>query len=142
MGIEDFVCTLRQQSSHSKFRVKSKIPIFQKYMASKVKLLRAGMAPLLVRSEANLLGSTETHHKEELKSPSVRQQSKAPFSVNTNDHQASYSFSTLNVTVPSPFVYNVEVNRPKKMNALNKEMWAEIGEAFVSAFPVGSLELF
>jgi len=45
-------------------------------------------------------------------------------------HPYDYSFSTLNVTIPSPFVYNVEVNRPKKMNALNKEMWAEMGEAF------------
>ena len=89
-------------------------------MASKVKLLRAGMAPLLVRSESNLLGSTETHHKDEAKSPNVRHQLKAPFSVNINDHQAAYSFSMLSVTIPYPFVYNVEVNRPKKMNALNK----------------------
>jgi len=34
------------------------------------------------------------------------------------------------VTVPSPFVYSVELNRPKKMNALNKEIWTEMGDVF------------
>merc|ERR1712241_109877 len=29
-----------------------------------------------------------------------------------------------------PFVYNVQLNRPKKMNALNKELWCEIGSVF------------
>lgn len=43
---------------------------------------------------------------------------------------APYSYNSLNVTVPSPFVYSVEMNRPKKMNALNKEMWTEIGDVF------------
>jgi len=42
----------------------------------------------------------------------------------------SYSYNSLNVTVPSPFVFNVEMNRPKKMNALNNEMWSEIGDVF------------
>lgn len=42
----------------------------------------------------------------------------------------SYNYNSINITVPSPFVYNVEMNRPKKMNALNKEMWTEIGDAF------------
>ena len=121
-AIEDFVCTLTQHSSRLKFWGEPKIPIAQKGMASKVKLLRAGMGPLLATLESNLLGSTETHHKYDVKNPSVRHQSKAPFSVSPKDHQASssYLFSTLNVTVPSPFVYTVEVNRPKKMNALNK----------------------
>jgi len=48
-----------------------------------------------------------------------------------SDSAASpYNYNSLNVTVPSPFVYNVEMNRPKKMNALNKEMWTEIGDVF------------
>lgn len=47
-----------------------------------------------------------------------------------SDSAAAYSYGTLNVTVPSPFVYSVEMNRPKKMNALNKEMWTEIGDVF------------
>lgn len=42
----------------------------------------------------------------------------------------SYSYNSLEVTVPAPFVYNVQMNRPKKMNALNKEMWTEIGDVF------------
>eukprot|EP00092_Neocalanus_flemingeri_P021162 GFUD01022936.1.p1 GENE.GFUD01022936.1~~GFUD01022936.1.p1 ORF type:complete len:309 (+),score=84.79 GFUD01022936.1:39-965(+) len=42
----------------------------------------------------------------------------------------SYEYQALNVTVPSPFVFNVEMNRPAKMNALNKEMWSEIGDVF------------
>jgi len=43
---------------------------------------------------------------------------------------SSYTYNSLNVTVPSPYVYNVEMNRPKKMNALNKELWTEIGDVF------------
>jgi len=42
----------------------------------------------------------------------------------------TYSYNSLNVTVPSPFVYSVELNRPKKMNALNKEIWTEMGDVF------------
>merc|ERR1712037_341797 len=33
----------------------------------------------------------------------------------------------------SPFVYSVEMNRPKKMNALNKELWTEVGDFFSKA---------
>jgi len=43
---------------------------------------------------------------------------------------SSYNYQTLNVTEPSPYVFHVEMNRPKKMNALNKEMWSEIGDVF------------
>lgn len=43
---------------------------------------------------------------------------------------SSYNYKTLNVTEPSPFVLHVEMNRPKKMNALNKELWSEIGDVF------------
>ncbi|XP_069692433.1 delta(3,5)-Delta(2,4)-dienoyl-CoA isomerase, mitochondrial [Periplaneta americana] len=43
---------------------------------------------------------------------------------------AEGQFKTLNVTVPDPFVYHVELNRPKKMNAMDNTMWTEIGECF------------
>lgn len=33
------------------------------------------------------------------------------------------AFETLNVTVPQEFVYHVELNRPEKLNAMNKSMW-------------------
>jgi delta(3,5)-delta(2,4)-dienoyl-CoA isomerase len=32
-------------------------------------------------------------------------------------------FKALSVTVPNPFVYHVELDRPKKLNAMNKTMW-------------------
>lgn len=40
------------------------------------------------------------------------------------------TYETLSVTVPKPFVYQVELNRPTKLNALNKTMWLEIGKCF------------
>ncbi|XP_012280391.1 delta(3,5)-Delta(2,4)-dienoyl-CoA isomerase, mitochondrial isoform X2 [Orussus abietinus] len=39
-------------------------------------------------------------------------------------------YSTLNVCIPKPFVYQVELNRPKKLNAMNREMWEEFGLCF------------
>ena len=33
------------------------------------------------------------------------------------------NYNTLNVTEPYPFVANVILNRPNKLNALNNEMW-------------------
>uniref|UniRef100_A0A023F9K5 Delta(3,5)-Delta(2,4)-dienoyl-CoA isomerase, mitochondrial n=1 Tax=Triatoma infestans TaxID=30076 RepID=A0A023F9K5_TRIIF len=46
---------------------------------------------------------------------------------------SSYSsYKTLNVTVPKPFIYHVELNRPEKLNAFNETMWKEIGECFTS----------
>lgn len=42
----------------------------------------------------------------------------------------SYNYTHLNVTQPSKFVFSVELNRPKKMNALNNELWMEIGDVF------------
>lgn len=36
---------------------------------------------------------------------------------------ATASYETLNVTVPKPFVYHVELNRANKLNALNRIMW-------------------
>jgi len=32
-------------------------------------------------------------------------------------------FKALSITVPKPFVYHVELNRPKKLNAMNNTMW-------------------
>jgi len=42
----------------------------------------------------------------------------------------SYDYQAINVSVPSPFVFSVEMNRPSKMNALNKEMMTEIKDVF------------
>ncbi|KAF9914724.1 hypothetical protein BX616_007694 [Lobosporangium transversale] len=41
-----------------------------------------------------------------------------------------YSFETIKVTFPSPFVAHVELNRPKKLNAINGAMWADIRSVF------------
>lgn len=40
------------------------------------------------------------------------------------------SYETLAVTVPQPFVYNVEFNRPEKLNAFSRTLWREIGQCF------------
>lgn len=39
-------------------------------------------------------------------------------------------FKTLKIVEEKEFVYNVQMNREKKLNALNTVMWLEIGEAF------------
>lgn len=39
-------------------------------------------------------------------------------------------FKTLAISVPNEFVYHVELNRPKKLNAIDNIMWIEIGECF------------
>lgn len=41
-----------------------------------------------------------------------------------------YKFETVKVTFPAPFVAHVELNRPKKMNAINGSMWADIRSVF------------
>ncbi|KAF4531873.1 hypothetical protein B566_EDAN000902 [Ephemera danica] len=39
-------------------------------------------------------------------------------------------FETLLVSVPKQYVYHVQLNRPKQLNAMNKKMWFEIGKCF------------
>ncbi|XP_066599519.1 delta(3,5)-Delta(2,4)-dienoyl-CoA isomerase, mitochondrial isoform X2 [Prorops nasuta] len=41
-------------------------------------------------------------------------------------------YTTLAVSVPKPFVYLVQLNRPDKRNALDTTMWEEFGECFNS----------
>jgi delta(3,5)-delta(2,4)-dienoyl-CoA isomerase len=50
--------------------------------------------------------------------------------ISRNMSGASYNYQHLNVTQPSEFVFSVELNRPKRMNALNNELWEEIGDVF------------
>lgn len=33
------------------------------------------------------------------------------------------TFETLSITTPKEFVYQVQLNRPKKLNAFNNDMW-------------------
>lgn len=40
------------------------------------------------------------------------------------------SFKELKIVEAKPFVYNVQLNREKKLNALNAQLWSEIGQAF------------
>lgn len=55
-----------------------------------------------------------------------------PFSLNVRKMSEFHpqKFDNLVVEKVKPFVYNVQLNRPKKMNALNKELWSEIGSVF------------
>lgn len=43
---------------------------------------------------------------------------------------AKTNFETLSLTSPKPLVTHVELNRPDRLNALNKLMWIEIGQCF------------
>lgn len=40
-----------------------------------------------------------------------------------SDTVEQYKFETLNVTRPKEFVVQVEMNRPKKLNAMNRAFW-------------------
>ncbi|KAM7349173.1 delta(3,5)-Delta(2,4)-dienoyl-CoA isomerase, mitochondrial isoform 2-T2 [Cochliomyia hominivorax] len=42
------------------------------------------------------------------------------------------TYKTLAITTPKPFVFHVELNRPQRYNAFNKEMWIEIKNCFES----------
>merc|ERR1739838_864299 len=41
-----------------------------------------------------------------------------------------YTFETIAVTKPREHVYHVQLNRPDKLNSINKAMWREFGEVF------------
>jgi hypothetical protein len=43
--------------------------------------------------------------------------------LTTSAEEQRSQFKALSVTVPKPFVYHVELNRPKKLNAMNNTMW-------------------
>ena len=47
-----------------------------------------------------------------------------------SDIKTKGNWKNLIVEEVKPFVYNVQLNRPNKMNALNKELWGEIGSVF------------
>ncbi|XP_077283655.1 delta(3,5)-Delta(2,4)-dienoyl-CoA isomerase, mitochondrial-like [Arctopsyche grandis] len=39
---------------------------------------------------------------------------------------AAYNFETVNVTIPKPFVYHVELNRPDRFNTFNNALWKDL----------------
>lgn len=41
----------------------------------------------------------------------------------TENSTGTVEYKTLAVTVPKKFVFHVELNRPNRYNAINKEMW-------------------
>ncbi|XP_078001328.1 delta(3,5)-Delta(2,4)-dienoyl-CoA isomerase, mitochondrial-like [Glandiceps talaboti] len=43
---------------------------------------------------------------------------------------SKYNFETLVVSNPKEYIYRVELNRPKKLNAMNKTFWREVAECF------------
>lgn len=43
---------------------------------------------------------------------------------------SKYNYETLKVTSPSPNVLRVDLNRPEKLNAMNKTFWLEISRCF------------
>ncbi|KAF9282971.1 putative enoyl CoA hydratase [Linnemannia elongata] len=43
---------------------------------------------------------------------------------------SAYNYETVKVSFPSEFVAHVELNRPKKLNAINDTMWTDIGAVF------------
>jgi len=53
-----------------------------------------------------------------------------PFSDTSTASNTKGDWKNLIVEEVKPFVYNVQLNRPKKMNALSKELWCEIGSVF------------
>ncbi|XP_033735841.1 delta(3,5)-Delta(2,4)-dienoyl-CoA isomerase, mitochondrial-like isoform X2 [Pecten maximus] len=48
----------------------------------------------------------------------------------SSDATSKYNFETLKVTQPKEFVAHVELNRPKRLNAMNKAFWSEMKHCF------------
>lgn len=65
-----------------------------------------------------------------LGSQHFREVSRQQFSDMPSSQTPQRSWDNLIVEEVKPFVYNVQLNRPKKMNALSKELWGEIGSVF------------
>ncbi|KAK0251735.1 hypothetical protein LTS09_013195 [Friedmanniomyces endolithicus] len=42
----------------------------------------------------------------------------------------NYTYEHFNITFPSPYVAQVEINRPKKLNAFIEQMWTDLGAIF------------
>ncbi|KAK5112551.1 hypothetical protein LTR85_011243 [Meristemomyces frigidus] len=49
---------------------------------------------------------------------------------NTKMAPSDYNYDYFNVTFPAPYVAQVEINRPKKLNAFMEPMWLNIGAIF------------
>ncbi|XP_048732727.1 delta(3,5)-Delta(2,4)-dienoyl-CoA isomerase, mitochondrial-like [Ostrea edulis] len=60
----------------------------------------------------------------------VSGQSQVLTSTARNMSTEEYKFDTLSVTRPREFVVQVEINRPKKMNAMNQAFWRDCRECF------------
>ncbi|CAH0754380.1 unnamed protein product [Bemisia tabaci] len=50
--------------------------------------------------------------------------------VDSTSSKDNIQFETLSVSVPSEFVYHVQLNRPDKMNAINHTMWMDLKKCF------------
>ncbi|XP_069118101.1 delta(3,5)-Delta(2,4)-dienoyl-CoA isomerase, mitochondrial-like isoform X1 [Argopecten irradians] len=48
----------------------------------------------------------------------------------SSDTTSKYNFETLKITQPKEFVTQVEMNRPKKLNAMNNTFWSEMRTCF------------
>ncbi|XP_005100943.1 delta(3,5)-Delta(2,4)-dienoyl-CoA isomerase, mitochondrial isoform X1 [Aplysia californica] len=56
--------------------------------------------------------------------------SKKSLVARTMSSQATYEFETLKVTSPEEYVKHVELNRPKKLNAMNTAFWNDMIDCF------------
>jgi len=52
------------------------------------------------------------------------------FSTSSSSSNSKYNFETLSVTQPSANVLQVNLNRPQKLNAMNKTFWMEMSRCF------------
>lgn len=53
-----------------------------------------------------------------------------PPTAPTTMSASAYNYETVKVSFPAEFVAHVELNRPKKLNAINDTMWTDIGAVF------------